>query len=106
MIIPNGTIEFQVTTGGGGFDANGYPVEPTRSWGRPVPCQYYPVRYNAQASVNGEHATLRSYTVLVDMLSVSSERIRLKDGTGAVVGEFQIISSEPLVAVQQTRITI
>lgn len=106
MIIVNGTIEFQVTKGGGGFDANGYPVAPERDWGDPIPCQYYPVRYNSQGMVNGEHATMRSYTVLIEKTAVTSERIRLKDGVGACVGEFQIISSEHLDAVCQTKLTV
>ncbi len=105
MIIENGTIELQVTAGGS-LDENGYPVAPVRRWGAPIPCQYYPDRYNAQGRVNGEHATLRAYIILIELQSVTSERIRLTDSDGHVVGEFQIISSEPLQAVCQTRITV
>lgn len=105
MIIVNGTIEFQATSGGS-LDENGYPVEPERMWGDPIPCQYYPDRYNAQGRVNGEHATLRAYVILIELQSVTSERIRLTDSDGNVVGEFQIISSEPLQAMCQTKITV
>lgn len=106
MIIENGTIEFQVTTGGGGFDESGYPVAPEKKWDDPIPCQYYPNKYDAQGRVIDEHATIRSYTILIEIQPVTTDRIRIKDREGNEVGEFQVISSEPLDAVCQTKITV
>jgi hypothetical protein len=108
MIIVNGTIELKTKTQGGGIDPDtGFPVPfASAAWGDPIPCQYYANRYNNLGRVDGEHFTVASYVVLVDSQAIGSEQLRLKDRSGAVVGEFSIIQVEPLDAVQELRILI
>ena len=56
--------------------------------------------------VNGEHYVQARFTILTDLMRFSSERIRLKDMQGDVVGEFSVISVEPLEAVDELRILV
>lgn len=107
MIIQNGHIEFKHKVGGG-LDADGYPVKATEDWGEPVPCQYMPKRYNLQARSGGNAMTETSFEILVEMpLPVEpAEQIRLSDMAGVRVGEYSILSSQELRAVQQIKITV
>ena len=107
MIIQNGTIEFKHKVGGG-LDADGYPVKATEQWGEPVPCQYVPKHYNLQGRA-GDNATIEtSFEIYVAMpLPVeATEQLRLVDMAGVRVGEYSVVSSHELRAVQQIKITV
>lgn len=106
MIIQNGTIEFKTKTGGGIDPVTGYPSAVSSSWGNPIPCQYIINSHDNLGMAHGEHFVAASYTVLVEQQSLSSEQLRIKDRSGATVGEFSIISVEQLDAVCQTKILV
>ena len=106
MIIPNGTISFKHKSGGGIDPATGYPVKPTATWGDDIPCQYLVNSHDNLGRSNGEAFTRASYTVLLEQQPVDSEQLRMTDASGAVVGEFSIISVEQLDAVCQTKILV
>lgn len=107
MIIDNGTIEFKLKRGGGIDPNTGYPIEPTSEWSEPLPCQYIPNNLNNLGRVQGERFTAASYTILIEQHKLpDSERVRIKDRDGKEVGEFSIISVEPLDAVEQIRIMV
>lgn len=106
MIIQNGTIEIKMKTGGGIDPATGFPVRPAEEWGAPIPCQFYANRRNNLGRSNGEHFTVASYIILIEFLSFEGEEIRLSDRTGRTVGEYSVMSAEPLDAVSQTMITV
>ena len=92
MIIQNGTIEVKRKTGGG--------IDPE------IPCQYSANKYNQLGRVNGEHFTTAQYSVLIEEQQFTAEQVRLKDRAGNVVGEFSVISVEPLEAVSELRIMV
>lgn len=107
MIIENGTIQVKQKTGGGIDPTTGYARPSSAvSWGDPIPCQYYPNRYTNLGRVSGEHVKSAEYTVLIELQPLGAEQIRLTDNQRGLVGEFSIISAEPLEAVGQTKITI
>lgn len=108
MIIENGTIQVKQKTADCGIDPEtGYMRKASSaSWGEPIPCQYYPNRYSNLGRVGGEHFRTAEYTVLIEEQPFTGEQIRLLDDTGQPVGEFSVISAEPLQAVGQIRITI
>ncbi len=107
MIIQNGTIEVKRKTGGGIDPETGYPQKPeTVVWGDPIPCQYSANKYNQLGRVNGEHFTTAQYSVLIEEQQFTAEQVRLKDRAGNVVGEFSVISVEPLEAVSELRIMV
>lgn len=108
MIIPNGTISFKAKQAAGIDPETGYPVKPSgEEWGRPIPCQYSAVKYsNLAATAAGEHFTLASYSLLVEMQPLPSEQLRLTDRHGRELGRFSVIKAEELEAVGQVRITV
>lgn len=114
MIIPNGTIEFIFDSThfccneGDVLDENGYPIVPDKAYGEAIPCQYLPNGNNLGRS-NGEAFTKIGCTIYIESvryMELPSERIRLKDRMGKVLGEFSVVSSETLDAVCQTKIVI
>lgn len=105
MIIPNGILEAQ-TTAGSGLDERGFPKTANHTWGVPVPCQFSPVKQNYLASVNGEPVRTRSFSILIEAQDFSADRVRLTADNGKCIGEFSVISVEPLEAVCQVRIIV
>ena len=107
MIIQNGTIETKTKTGGGIDATTGHPKKPTSSaWSTPIPCQYIPNSHNNLGVSTGQHFTQASYTVLIEEQAFTAEQIRLKDMAGNTVGEFSVLSVEPLEAVCEIKILI
>lgn len=107
MIIQNGTIETKVKTAGGVNLDTGHPRKPTAaSWGDPIPCQFIPNSHNNLGVSTGQHFTQASYTVLIEEQPFEAEQIRLKDMGGKTIGEFSILSTEPLEAVCELEILI
>lgn len=105
MIIENGKIEVKIKTGGG-LDNDGYPVSPSVSWGLPIPCQLRANKYNNKGRANGEAFIVASYEILIEEQPFMSEYVRLSDDAGNVIGEFSVISSEPLASVCQIKILV
>ena len=107
MIIPNGTIQVKRKTAGGIDPATGYPVAPTAEWGEPVPCQWAANKFDRLGRVGGEHFTVASFSVLIEWRPLGGvEQVRLRDLAGRELGEFSIMSVEPLEAVGQLRIMV
>lgn len=109
MIIENGTIEVKGKKAGGINPESGFPVLSTDvSWGKPILCQFYHVKMNNLAIVNNEHYKHATYEILIEeqVGGFSAEQIRLKRLTGEEVGEFSVISSEPLQAVRERKIIV
>ena len=108
MIIENGTIQVKQKGEGGGIDPEtGYMRKASGvTWGDPIACQFYPNRYSNLGRVSGERFKTAEYTVLIEGQEFTAEQICLKDEWGALVGEFSVISAEPLQAVGQVKITI
>ena len=106
MIIVNGTIETKVKSAAGINPATGFPNVSQGSWSTPIPCQYIPNAHNNLGIANGEHYVQAKYAILIDLMQFSSEQIRLKDMQGNVIGEFSVISVEPLQAVDELKILV
>lgn len=106
MIIENGFIQVKKKTSGGIDPETGHPVQSSDvSWGKPIPCQFYANSYNNVASVNGEPVKRASFTILIEWQPFNAERIRLSEWH-KTIGEYSVISAEPLEAVGQIRIII
>ena len=107
MIIPNGTIEF-ISMETGGLDEMGYPVEESKTYGKPVLCQYEAVTRDFLGKTNGETFTRATYSILIETIPHCrmTRLIRLKCRHCNVIGEFPVLNIEPLDAVCQIRILV
>lgn len=106
MIIQNGTIEIKQKTAGGIDLTTGHAVKSASAWGDPIPCQYIPNSHNFLGVASGQHYTQASYTVLIEEQPFTAEQIRLKDMDGNTVGEYSVLSIEPLQAVCEVKIIV
>lgn len=107
MIIQNGHIQMKCKSGGGIDLETGYPVKPTSTWGKPIPCQYTANKYNNLGkSESGVAFTAAQYSILVEEQPLQGEQLRLTDLCGNEVGEFSIMEVEPLEAVCELRIMV
>lgn len=106
MIIQNGNIEAKAKKGGGIDPETGYPIPATESWGQKIPCQYRANTHSNKGRSNGEAFTVAAYEVLIDGEKFDAERVRLSDLSGRTIGEFSVMSAEPLAAVQTVKILL
>lgn len=104
MIVENGTIQGMKVVGGG-LDRNGNPTRQTTIWGDLIPCNIKILKCDNLGRYNGNAFTIASYEVLVDDLCYSTTRVRLTLN-GNLLGEFQVMSIEPLNAVCLSKITV
>ena len=107
MVIVNGFIRIGKKSGGG-LDQNGYPVQPTYTYGPAVPCQWIPVYRNNLATSNDEPVTDKSYTILLNLPTpdLTGERIALFDKHHTSLGEYSVRACEVLRAVNQMKVSI
>lgn len=109
MIIQNGTIEAKIKQAGGITPETGFPVKSTGEAFMPaIPCQYTANQYNQLGRTNGERFTVAAYTILIEQQRTpfTAEQIRLKDMDGNIVGDFSVMSIEPIDAVCQMKILV
>lgn len=107
MIIQNGYIQPIIRKDGYIDDQGGHPVAAQEKYGCLVPCQWQTTTYNAFSRDNGETTTRQGYSVLIEERHpVLTGTARLFDRNRRIIGTFQVISTEPLDAVCQTRLIL
>jgi hypothetical protein len=106
VIIQNGYIQPIESVAGGQDPVTGYYNKPSTSYGEKIACQYHPNSHNDKGMVNGEHFTIATYTVLVEGFTFTASRARLLTLDDKEVGEYSVLSPEPLQAVGQTKIIL
>lgn len=109
MIIENGTIRIKAKAGGGIDPVTHNPVKATEAWGEAVPCQWSVNKRDNLGVANGEHFSVASYIVLIDMVlepPFRGQQLELVSRDYGSLGRYSIISVEPLDAVGQVRILI
>ncbi len=110
MIVQNGTIEIKVKQAGGIDPATGFPVKSCGETYMPaIPCQYMPNSNNLLGrTTSGERFTVATYTILIEQQPTpfTAEQIRLKDMHEQNIGDYSIISIEPIEAVCQVKILV
>lgn len=92
---------------GGGIDPEtGFLIKASRSWGDPIECQYRANEYNNKGKADGNTFIVAKYVILIEQQTIDAEQIKLEDESGTSLGEFSIISIEPLAAVDQMKILV
>lgn len=90
MIIENGTLQIQRTK---------------TDWGEPILCQIRTNKLDNLGKSNGNSFTAASYVILIEMQPFDAKAIRLMR-EDICLGEFPIISTEPLPAVGIIKILV
>lgn len=104
MIIENGYIRTQATTGGG-LNEDGDPIPLDTAWSGPIPCNIRTNQRNSKGKVNGNTFEVASYEVLIEMQPFDAVRVKL-ERAGVELGEFQVQDITPLDSVDAIKITV
>jgi hypothetical protein len=104
MIFANGLI-YPIIKTGGGITANGNPCQPSNSLGESIPCRIKENRRNNIGKLNGNTFIIASYEILIDKQQFDANRVKL-ERFGHSLGEFSVISIEPLDAVNCIKILV
>lgn len=103
-MIYNGTVKYAVQMGGG-LDENHDPIPVSMEWSDPQPCNIHPIRLNLLAVAEGNRYRDASYEVLTPIRPTGTQRIKL-ERQGTPLGEFAVISEEPLVYVGRLKLIV
>jgi hypothetical protein len=104
MIIVNGTITVKIKSGGG-LNGEGNPVEPSESWGDPIPCRITTNKRNNLGKQNGNTFTIASYEILIGLQPFTAERVKL-ERFGEDLGEFSVMFTEYMEAVGAIKVVV
>ncbi len=103
----NGKLQYQ-TLSQGGVDVNGEPIAQTASWSDAIACNIKTNSDNRKGVYEDGEFRVASFTVLLEAdprLKLSDiKRVKLMRNGDEALGEYRVISSEPLLT--QGRIQI
>lgn len=100
----NGTLRYQLVTEGG-FNEYGESLPAATAWSDPLPCH---IKTNSDTRKGRyEDGLFRqaSFTVLLELVALDCKRVSL-ERHGEQLGEYDVISIEPLAVVGRTQIVV
>ena len=104
MIIPNGTIQIKIQTGGGMLHGIPQPVQ--TSWSEPIPANISKSRDDRRGTyIDGTFRQVQA-TILIEPQEFKATRIKVTDNRDKELGEFEVQSVTFLEATQALQITI
>jgi hypothetical protein len=103
-MMTNGTIQYQVTTGGG-KDLRGNPIPVVTDWTEAVECGIKENHYSNNGTYVDGKFTMASYEVLVEEAPAGVKRVKLTRA-GVALGEFAIQGVRPLTNVGRVKIVV
>lgn len=104
MIIPNGTIQTKIQTGGGML--HGVPQPVKTSWSDPIPANIGISRDDRRGMyIDGSFRRVQA-TILIEPQEFEATRIKVTDNRDKEMGEFEVQSVAFLEAAQALQITI
>lgn len=102
----NGTLKYQTLTENGQVNEYGEPVAAQVSWSDPVPCSIKTNSDTRKGRYEDGEFRMASFTVLIEYREgFAAERVKL-ERLGEDLGEFQVISVEPLTTVGRIQIMV
>lgn len=104
-MIANGTIQFEVITGGG-FDENQDPIPVTQDWGEPVSCNTRENHSSNKGTYQDGNFKIASYTILIELCDIpNAKRVRLSY-YGRHIGDYAVQSIRELGNVGRIKIVV
>lgn len=101
----NGVLYNQILTEGG-LNEWDEPVAAVQSWDRPIPCVIKTNSDTRKGKYDDGKFRQASFTILIEgSIGADLKRIKLRRGAEAL-GEFDVISIEPLTTVGRTQIIV
>jgi hypothetical protein len=100
----NGTVSYSTKTGGGFL--NGNPVPVSTVWSDPIDCLFTVLAEKNRRIVFDDNSKVAFYEILIEMQPFESDRIRLTNNRGKVLGEFQVQNVQFLDLVGRVKIIV
>lgn len=100
----NGILRYEVVREGG-VDEYGEVIAPSSEWSEPVPCSIKTNSDNRKGKYEDGEFRQASFTVLVELTPFPYVRVSLQR-SGEELGEYRVLSSEPLTSVGRTQIIV
>ncbi|MDD3945021.1 MAG: hypothetical protein PHS38_09940 [Bacteroidales bacterium] len=105
MDIENGTLT-PIIAIPAGRDENGYMVPASSAPGDPIRCYIKTVKTNNVGKQEGNYFKIASYEVLIDNIPFASTRVKLSCDDRGDLGEYAVISTIPMQAVNLLKILV
>lgn len=102
----NGTLQYQIRTGGGFNPVNGDPVPATGAWSDYIDCFIQTNTHNNKGKYQDGKLTIATYTVLIETQAIDADRVKLVTDRGTELGEFQVQDIQFLDSVGRVKITV
>lgn len=100
----NGTLRYETVTDGG-IDEWGEPIGAKAEWSEPIPCSIKTNSDTRKGKYEDGKFRQASFTVLVELQNIAFDRVRL-ERQDEPLGDFNIISVEPLTSVGRIQIVV
>lgn len=100
----NGTLRYEIVRGGG-VNEYGEAVEAVSEWSDPIPCSIKTNSDTRRGKYEDGEFRQASFTVLLELFAFPFLRVALVRH-GENLGEFPVMSSEPLTTVGRTQIIV
>lgn len=100
----NGTLSFEVLTEGG-VDEFGEVIESSSEWSEPIPCSIKTNNDNRKGRYEDGEFRQASFIVLIETQEFPHNRIKLKRYSEEL-GEYRVMSCEPLTSVGRVQIMV
>lgn len=100
----NGLLRYEILSDGG-IDEFGEVIAPTSEWSEPIPCSIKTNNDNRKGVYEDGEFRQASFTVLVELMPFPHNRIKL-ERYDEQLGEYRIMSAEPLTSVGRTQILV
>lgn len=100
----NGTLKYEIVSGGG-LNDYGEVEEAHSEWSDPIPCSIKTNSDTRKGKYEDGEFRQASFTVLIESAEFPHKRISL-ERQGENLGEYRVLSSEPLTTVGRTQIMV
>lgn len=100
----NGFLRYE-SVSGGGLNEYGEPISAQSSWSDPMPCSIKTNSDTRKGKYEDGIFRQASFTILIELADFPHKRISL-ERMGESLGEFDILSVEPLTSVGRVQIMV
>lgn len=101
----NGTIQYKITSGGGGRDPKGNPIPVNSTWCEPIDCLIKTIKHNHNLYREGKFKT-SSYEVSLETQGFDADMVKLTNDGGKILGEFEVQNVEDVGGSGRIKITV
>lgn len=100
----NGTLRYEIIEGGA-LNEYGEPIAATSSWSEDIPCSIKTNNDTRKGKYEDGNFRQASFIILIELAVFPHRRISLAR-LGEELGEYDVLSSEPLTTVGRTQIVV